>query len=205
MSWKIFALYLATILPLICTPGPDMLFVSSQALAARRKGAVLATIGISAGYLVHAVLAAVGLAALIAASPLLFDAVRWVGAAYLLYIGLGLLLSAFLGGGGQRRRPDGRSAVLLRGMLTSLLNPKGLLFFLALLPQFVDPASARAALQTLSLALVFVATCLVVYLTVGLVIATARERFAGDRAERTANGVAGAICTAIGVRLALIR
>ena len=82
IACKTLALYLATVLPLVCTPGPDMLFVLSQGLVAQRKGAVLATFGICAGYLVHALLATLGLAALIAASPLLFDVIRWVGAAY---------------------------------------------------------------------------------------------------------------------------
>jgi threonine/homoserine/homoserine lactone efflux protein len=205
MTWKILALYLATIVPLVCTPGPDILFVSSQALAARRRGALLATAGICAGYLVHAMLATLGLAALIAASPLLFQAVKWLGAAYLLYVGVSLIRAAISGSSGQRPKPDGRAAILLRGMLTSLLNPKGLLFFLALLPQFVDPVSGQAAFQTFVLALVFVMACFVVYLGVGLVVAAARGRFAGNTAERAAHGVAGAVCAAIGLRLALIR
>jgi threonine/homoserine/homoserine lactone efflux protein len=88
-------------------------------------------------------------------------------------------------------------------MLTSFLNPKGLLFFLALLPQFVQPESGDTALQTLVLALVFVATCFAIYLAVGLAVASARERFASERATRAANAVAGTVLTGLGVRLVL--
>ena len=204
ITCKTLTLFLATILPLVCTPGPDILFVSSQGLAARRRGAVLATVGICTGYLIHALLATLGLAALIAASPVLFEGIRWIGAAYLIYLGIKLLFSAV---SGDARQPPSASVAQLvpRGMLTSVLNPKGLLFFLALLPQFVDPASGHAALQTLILALVFVAACFVVYLAIGLVVATLRGRFSGGRAGRAANGLAGTVLTVLGVRLVLIR
>ena len=205
ISWKILTLFLVTILPLVCTPGPDILFVSSQGLAGRRKGALLATIGICAGYLLHAAFATAGLAAVIVASPILFGIVKYVGAAYLLYLGLRLLASAFLSGAAQRLEPNAASSVFRQGMLTSVMNPKGLLFFLALLPQFVDPASGHAALQTLILALVFVSTCSIVYLAIGLTVASARERFSGNKAVRAANGVAGTILIALGLRLSLIR
>jgi threonine/homoserine/homoserine lactone efflux protein len=204
ITWKMLTLFLATILPLVCTPGPDILFVSSQALVGRRKGALLATIGICTGYLLHALLAALGLAAVIAASPILFETIRWVGAAYLIYLGLKLLASA-ISRRTQRSEPQVVSGVLRQGMITSMLNPKGLLFFLALLPQFVDPASGHAAAQTLLFALVFVAACFVVYLTVGLVVAAVRAPLAGIHANGAADGIAGTILVALGVRLALIR
>ena len=204
ISWKILTLFLVTILPLVCTPGPDILFVSSQGLAGRRKGALLATIGICAGYLVHAAFATAGLAAVIVTSPILFGIVKYAGAAYLLCLGLKLLMSA-LSGTEQRVEPNAALSVFRQGMLTSVMNPKGLLFFLALLPQFVDPASGYAALQTLILALVFVSTCSIVYLAIGLTVASARERFSGNNAVRAANGVAGTILIALGLRLSLIR
>jgi threonine/homoserine/homoserine lactone efflux protein len=196
-------LFLATIVPLVCTPGPDILFVSSHGLTARRAGALLATAGICLGYLVHAVLATAGIAALIAASPTLFAILRTAGAVYLLYLGCRLLRAAWRGD--TRTMPvdraPGRRALLRRGATTSLLNPKGLLFYLSLLPQFVRP-DQDAALQTLALALVFVATCFVVYVSVGLAFAAARARLSGQRVERTANGIAGTVLVALGIRMA---
>jgi threonine/homoserine/homoserine lactone efflux protein len=176
----------------------------SQSLAGRQKGALLATLGICTGYLMHALLATFGLAAVIAASPILFEIIRWAGAAYLIYLGFRLLTSA-ISRGALPVQPYAVSKVLRQGMITSLLNPKGLLFFLALLPQFVDLASGRVATQTLVLALVFVAACFLVYLTIGLAVAGVRERFAADRAGRAANGIAGAILLGLGARLALMR
>jgi RhtB (resistance to homoserine/threonine) family protein len=196
------AIFLMTILPLVCTPGPDILFVTSQGLASHRKGAFLATIGVCAGYLVHALLATLGLAAIVSASPILFDIIRWIGATYLFYLGVRMLAAA-LSRATQHSQAKAVSRVLRQGILTSLLNPKGLLFFLALLPQFID--RDQGALQTLALALVFVAACFVVYLAIGLAVAAARERFAGRTATRAANGIAGTILIALGVRLALIR
>jgi threonine/homoserine/homoserine lactone efflux protein len=204
IAWKTIALFLATVLPLVCTPGPDILFISSQALAARHRGAILATTGVCAGYLVHAALAILGLAAIIAASAPLFEAIRWIGAAYLVYLGLKLLYSS-LSGAGHPLPSELVSGLLWRGMMTSLLNPKGLLFFLALLPQFVDLSIGQVALQTLVLSLIFVGACLVVYLGVGLAVSTARQRFRAKGAGRAANGIAGTILTLLGIRLALVR
>jgi threonine/homoserine/homoserine lactone efflux protein len=204
VTWTTLILFLATILPLVCTPGPDILFVLSQGLVAQRKGALLATIGICTGYLVHAFLATLGLAAVVAASPTLFEIVRWVGAAYLVLLGFKLLLSA-ISRRGQPMPSNPVSGVLRRGLVTSLLNPKGLVFFLALLPQFVDPAGGQVAAQTFILALVFVAACFLVYLSIGLIVAAARARFAGSHSGRAANGIAGTVLIALGVRLALTR
>jgi threonine/homoserine/homoserine lactone efflux protein len=204
ITWKTLLLFLATILPLVCTPGPDILFISSQALAARRRGAALATIGVCTGYLIHALLATLGLAAIIAASAPLFELIRWMGAAYLVYLGLKLLRSSF-SSDGHSLPSEPVSGFVQRGVLTSLLNPKGLLFFLAVLPQFIDPTRGEMALQTLVLSLVFVGACSVVYLGIGLAVATARQRFRAKNAGRAANGIAGTILTYLGIRLALIR
>jgi len=90
-------------------------------------------------------------------------------------------------------------------MMTSLLNPKGLLFFLALLPQFIDLSVGQVALQTLILSLIFIGACLVVYLGIGLAVAIARQHFSSKNAGRAANGIAGTILTFLGIRLALVR
>ena len=140
ISFATLLLFLGTVIPLVCTPGPDILFVSSQSLVCGRRGALLATAGICAGYLLHALLATIGLAAAIAASPQIFLAIRLVGALYLLYLGIKLCRAALRSMHSGHRTTEALSNydLLRRGMLTSLLNPKGLLFFLALLPQFVD-------------------------------------------------------------------
>lgn len=205
ISFGTLVLFLATIIPLVCTPGPDILFVSSQSLVCGRRGAVLATAGICAGYLLHALLASVGLAAAIAASPRIFLAIRLIGAVYLLYLGIKLCRAAYRSRHSGHDVPEALSNhdLMRRGMLTSLLNPKGLLFFIALLPQFVDPNYGPAALQVLVLALVFVLACFCVYLAVGLSVAVGRERIAGGRFTAIANGLAGLILIGLGIRFAV--
>jgi threonine/homoserine/homoserine lactone efflux protein len=198
-------LFLATIIPLVCTPGPDILFVSSQSLVSGRRGAVLATAGICAGYLLHALLATIGLAAAIAASPRIFLAIRLAGALYLLCLGVKLCHAAFR----SRHSSNGATETLSnydlmrRGMLTSLLNPKGLLFFIALLPQFVDTNYGPAAVQALVLALLFVLACSCVYLALGLIVAVGREKIAWGRFTAIANGLAGLILVGLGIRFAV--
>ena len=205
ISFGTLVLFLATVVPLVCTPGPDILFVTSQSLVSGRRGAAFATAGICAGYLLHALLASVGLAAAIAASPQIFLAIRVIGALYLLYLGLKLCHAAYRSrySGNGKAEAFSNSDLVRRGMLTSLLNPKGLLFFIALLPQFVDPSSGPAALQVLVLALLFVVACFCVYLTVGLIVAAGRQRIARGRLTALANWLAGLILIGLGIRLAV--
>jgi threonine/homoserine/homoserine lactone efflux protein len=84
MELSTLLLFAAAVLPLICTPGPDMLFIASQAISGDAGAGLRATAGVCAGYVVHSLLVALGLAAIIAASPVLFAALRWIGVAYLL-------------------------------------------------------------------------------------------------------------------------
>jgi threonine/homoserine/homoserine lactone efflux protein len=182
-------LFTATVLPLICTPGPDMLFVASQAIAGGRAAGLRATAGVCLGYLVHSTL---GLAAIVAASPLLFEALRWTGIAYLLYLACKLIASALRAGrvtvaAGPARRQ------LQRGFLTAFLNPKGMMIYFAILPQFIQPGSS-IALQAAALSAVFVLWCAIVYVILSLVIGrlTGRGGFS-DRRRRIVEGSAGGL------------
>ena len=147
-------------LALNLTPGPDMLYVAARGAAEGRRAGVVSALGIGAGTLVHITALALGLSALLAAVPLAYDAVRYAGAAYLVYLGVRALLArreegasvadAPSSGAGARRAteppPPGRLAALFRqGVVTNVLNPKVALFFLAFLPQFVDPARGSPA------------------------------------------------------------
>jgi threonine/homoserine/homoserine lactone efflux protein len=118
------ALFVAAGLMLNLTPGPD-----------GRRAGVMAALGVGAGCLVHTLLAAVGLSALLAASALAFEIVKWAGAAYLVWIGLAMLRRRETGIAAPSAAPRGR--VFWQGALTNTLNPKVALFFLAFLPQFI--------------------------------------------------------------------
>src|SRR5262245_27552909 len=118
-------LFAATVLPLICTPGPDMLFIASQTLSGGATAGLRATAGVCLGYVGHSVLMALGVAALIAASSVLFEMLRWLGVAYLIYLASQLIRSAMRPG--KLGLPTGRTAMALRrGFLTAFLNPKGM-------------------------------------------------------------------------------
>lgn len=194
-------LFGATVLPLVCTPGPDLLFIAGQALTGGQRGALRANAGVICGYLAHAALAATGVAALVAASPLLFDLLRGAGIAYLLFLALQLGRSATrpaAAGGVEPAAP----ASLAKGFLTSFLNPKGLLVYFALLPNFMDPA-APAGPQAAALSAVFVALCALVYAIVGAGVAALGARgAASDRLRRCGEGMAGAMLLFAAVRMA---
>jgi threonine/homoserine/homoserine lactone efflux protein len=198
-----FALFAGAALVLNLTPGADMLFVAGSAGAHGTRAGVLAALGVGAGCLVHVALAALGVAALIAASPFAFTLLQWAGAAYLVWIGLGLLL----------RTPTAAAAGVVRvaatrvfwqGALTNALNPKVALFFLAFLPQFVPAGSEGAALAFVLLGLWFTASGTVVNVAVALAAGRLRALAAPGRGARVWSRVAGLLFVALGVRLAVV-
>src|SRR5262245_6295520 len=126
-------LFIATAIVLILTPGQDTFFILGRSMASGRPAGIAAALGITAGSFVHTFLAAVGLSALLATSPYAFMAVKFAGAAYLLYIGVRALLSREKGlpGAETGAAGNGRWSAFRQGMLCNLLNPKVALFFLA--------------------------------------------------------------------------
>lgn len=131
--------FIPAALALNLTPGADMMFTLAQGLKSGPRAGLAANAGIAAGGMVHTVVAGLGLGALVAAHPLAFDAIRWAGVAYLLYLALQSLRGGPLDVDAPvAARPLGR--VFLDGMMVNLLNPKVILFILAFLPQFVDPS-----------------------------------------------------------------
>lgn len=179
MDTPTLILFAATVLPLICTPGPDLLFVAAQAMTGGHRGALRANAGILAGYGVHAGFAAVGVAAMIAASPLLFGVLRWAGIGYLVWLAAQMARSACQPAGPVERAPA-RPASLARGFLTSFLNPKGLLVYVAILPNFLHADAEGSAWQAMALSSVFIALCGLVYAIAGAAIAVLGRRGAAN-------------------------
>lgn len=190
------------------TPGADTLFIVSRTLAEGRGAGVASALGIAAGSLVYTAATAFGLTALLAASPVAFTVIRYAGAAYLVYLGVRLMLA----------RPEALADVTPRvarvsfwrvfrqGMLTNLLNPKVGLFFLAFLPQFVEPASAASPAPYLVLGATFTTTGTIWCLVLVSLAGRARRMFADrPRAVTHAQRLTGATLAALGVRLALER
>jgi threonine/homoserine/homoserine lactone efflux protein len=199
------ALYAVACVLLVLTPGPNLMYLISRTLCQGRAAGIVSLAGTTSGLLFYAVAAAFGLTAVFVAVPLLFDIVRWAGAAYLLWLAWDAVRPR--GGGGlfaRRDLPPVAPAVLYRtGILTSILNPKVALFYLALFPQFVDPARGSVLLQSLLLA----AVQIVIAAIGDLLFVLAAARVARWLAERPAwvtaqRWVLGGVFGAIAVKLA---
>ncbi|MEJ0085466.1 MAG: LysE family translocator [Pseudomonadota bacterium] len=200
--------FLATAIVLVITPGQDTFFILGRSLSGGRAAGIAAALGISAGSVIHTFAAALGLSALLATSPYAFMAVKFAGAAYLVYIGVRALWSRASGlpGGQGVAAGDGQWAAFRQGVLSNLLNPKVALFFLALMPQFITAGSTNKVGAFLALGLSFVA--LGVVWCVVLAIGAAHLRGAFLRRPSMANvlgKIAGVMFIALGLRLATAR
>jgi threonine/homoserine/homoserine lactone efflux protein len=166
--------FLLTTLIIVATPGTGALYTLAAALGGGRRDALVAAFGCTLGIIPHMLAAALGLAALVAAEPRLFEAIRYAGIAYLVWMAIGLWRSGLAGD--TPAEPKQRASHIIRkAVLINLLNPKLSLFFLAFLPQFVDPAAARPLATMAGLSLVFMAVTFVVFAMYGLAAASMRQ------------------------------
>ena len=150
------ALFVGAALLLLVVPGPAVLYVVTQSVSHGRRAGLASVAGITTGTLVHIAAATVGLSALLASSALAFDVVKYAGAAYLIVVGIRRLRGPGAGATARRREPSASLGRLYRqGIVVNVLNPKTALFFLAFLPQFVDPSRGAAWAQILLLGLLF--------------------------------------------------
>jgi threonine/homoserine/homoserine lactone efflux protein len=199
-------LFIATAVVLVITPGQDTFFILGRSLSGGRSAGIAAALGISAGSVLHTFAAALGLSALLATSPHAFMAVKFAGAAYLIYIGARALASRASGLPGEESGgAGGRWAAFRSGIVSNLLNPKVALFFLALMPQFIDSGSDHKVLAFLALGLSFVALGVVWCMV--LAVGAAKLRSAFLRRPSMAgvlNRIAGAMFIALGLKLATV-
>ncbi|MBL9050056.1 MAG: LysE family translocator [Tabrizicola sp.] len=190
-------------LALNLTPGADMMFCLGQGLRSGRRAAMAANFGIATGGMVHTTLAALGLGALVAAHPAAFEAIRWLGVGYLLWLAVGALRASPFAAE-TVVAPTSPSRAFGQGLMVNLLNPKVILFILAFLPQFVDP-SRPILPQFLTLGLVFSAGGLVVNGAVGLFAGTIGQRMARSAGlSRWLSRISATIFGALALRLALM-
>ncbi len=193
--------FAGTVMPLVCTPGPDILLVASQGMSGGSHAAMRANAGVLIGYAMHALLSAFGVAAVVAASPALFQMLRWVGVAYLTYLALQLIRSALRPG--QLSHPKTSDNALVRqGFLTSFLNPKGLMVYFAILPNFMTSGDGIAT-QAVVLSAIFIVLCGIIYGAVGLVVSSMAQRGGFADRRRYVEGVAGALLIFAAGRLAV--
>ena len=187
------ALFALAAIALIAIPGPNMLFVAAQSMSGGRRTGFAAALGLLTGTLIYVAAAAAGVAAIIASSALAFDALRYIGAAYLIYLGVKA----------WRKRDEPMAVGVFTGrayrqaIVVQLLNPKVALFFLAFLPQFVDPDRGPAATQVLVFGAILGGLGLVMDCCYALLASVAAKRFSG------LNRWSGAVYIAMGAAAAL--
>lgn len=198
-----YPLFLLTAVTLNLYPGPDTLYILGRSAAQGRAAGVISAVGIGVGAVIHTLLGAAGLTALVAASATAYQIVKWAGAAYLVYLGLTMIFSRADGPAQAARPPQSLARVFRQGVLTNVLNPKVALFFLALIPQFIAPGAAHPGLAFLALGLTFVATgttwCLCVAMLGGMI----NRRVNGGTGAAWLKRLGGGLLAGLGAKLAL--
>ncbi len=194
--------FIPAALALNFTPGADMMFCFGQGLRSGAKPAFAASAGTSVGMMVHVLVAGLGLGAAVATMPWLFDVIRWMGVAYLLY----LSWSAIRNGAVSADAPAQPTRFAFRdGLVVNLTNPKVILFVLAFIPQFVNPTTGPILPQFLILGVIIALGGLVVNGLVGIFAGGAgKVLISNPRASRIMGWVTGGIFTALAVRLAIM-
>lgn len=214
------ALFIVSGLLLNLTPGADLLYITSRSAAHGLRAGAAAVLGVSAGCAVHVLAAALGVSALLAASATAFTVLKLLGAAYLVYMGMMLLrqrpaqqpvvadvtnVADWADGVEADRavRPPSLRAVAAQGFLTNVLNPKVVLFFIAFVPPFIDPAAANKPLAFLMLGAIFTLNSTLCCLLLAWLAARLGAAGVGARARTWIRRTAGGLFVLLGLRLAL--
>ncbi|CAH6376972.1 MULTISPECIES: LysE family translocator [Pantoea] len=207
-----FGLFAFSVFLLSVTPGPDMAYVIGQSVANGRRAGIVSASGVALGSCTHAIAGTLGLTALITASPVMFTAIKYIGASYLIFLGGKMLLATFI------RKKDRGDAVprntrrvnayrlLSRGFITTLTNPKVLLFFISFFPQFVTPEGDQHAASFLLLGLTYAFIAFLTDVTFAIFAGSTAGAVAGNRKlQNLLDRIVGATFIALGIRLALTR
>jgi threonine/homoserine/homoserine lactone efflux protein len=186
-------LFAGAAIVLVVVPGPNLIYIVARSVGEGRAAGLASAFGVETGTLVHVAAAAAGVSALLASSATAFSVVKYAGAAYLVYLGVRALLARGEDGEVAPAQPAPLQKTFRQGMVVQLLNPKVALFFLAFLPQFVDPAGGPVALQILVLGAILTAIGLTVDVIYALAAGAAGARLRGrpgaTRVQERASGV----------------
>jgi threonine/homoserine/homoserine lactone efflux protein len=198
------ALFVAAALALLAVPGPAVLYIVSQSIDHGRGAGLVSVLGVGAGSAVQVAAASLGLSSLLLSSATAFSAVKYAGAAYLLFLGLRTLLAGRATIEAQVRRSSARRRLFFQGALVNVTNPKTALFFFAFLPQFVDASAGSATLQIAFLGGLFVCLGLVSDGLYAVTAGTLAVRLRGSaRLLRARRYLSGSVLVGLGVAAAL--
>jgi threonine/homoserine/homoserine lactone efflux protein len=203
ISYSSLLLFVTGAAILLVIPGPAVFYIVSRSVGHGRAAGLVSAMGIAAGTLFHLAAATLGLSALLASSALAFQFVKYLGAAYLVYLGIRVLRSdvtlALQAANGERQLAH----IFGHGVVVNLLNPKTALFFLAFLPQFVEPARGHATLQIFQLGVLFALMGWCSDSVWALLAGTVAERIRGSvRLRRTQRNLSGGALIALGLATA---
>jgi threonine/homoserine/homoserine lactone efflux protein len=203
-SVSAYAVFLATAIVLLLIPGPAVLYVVTRSIEMGRAGGLASVAGITTGTVAYVTLATAGLSSLVLASTVAFDAVKYVGAAYLLLLGLRRLLGRGLEEPEEEPVPRTRRRAYAQGVVVNLTNPKTIVFVFAFLPQFVDPNASHAWLQVLVLGLSFACLGFLSDSVYALAAGSVADRLRGsEHLGRVQRWVGGGVLVGLGVLAAV--
>jgi threonine/homoserine/homoserine lactone efflux protein len=196
-------LFISAALILLVIPGPAVFYILGRSIGQGRSAGLASALGIAVGSLVHTVAAAVGLSALLMSSAIAFSAVKYLGAAYLIYLGIQKFRQSDSTALSPDAPPVKLSRIFAQGIVVNVLNPKSALFFFAFLPQFVDPARGHVATQILFLGVLFALLGVTSDSLWALAAGTVSNWLRGNtRAMRTQRYVSGTMLISLGVATA---
>ncbi|OES43405.1 LysE family translocator [Domibacillus iocasae] len=195
--------FVAVVIGLFLIPGPAVLLTVARTIQSGRKAGIITGLGIAAGDFIHTIFAAVGLSAVLMTSASAFNAVKLAGAVYLFYIGVRAVLTKASSSKMEKASSASTSRLFSQAILAEMLNPKTALFFLAFLPQFVDPARGASIFQFLALGAIFVLLGIIYTTIIALAINSISHRAKRfSWLNRGGNKVIGAIYIGLGVKVA---
>ena len=201
---KILLIFFTTSVLLALSPGPDNLFVMTQAAQQGRKAGLFVTLGLCTGLLFHTAAVTFGLAALFKASAVAFTILKCTGAGYLLYLAWGAFRAGTATGPMTAVEHLDSADLYRRGIIMNITNPKVSIFFLAFLPQFADPANGPLSLQLVLLGSVFILATIIVFGAISLLAGFFGEHFRKSaRAQKVLNRAASGIFAGLAIKLAL--
>lgn len=194
------AIFLSAAFILLITPGPSVAYIVTRSVSQGRRAGMISALGVNTGGLLHVVAAALGLSALLVSSAVAFSVVKYAGALYLIFLGVRAMFSSKE----PVQTPAGAAnlrALYSQGILVNALNPKTALFFLAFLPQFIDPSRGSAAAQILLLGLLFVGMSVITDGAYALLAGSGRRFIVTERTKKAGGYLAGSVYIALGIAM----
>ena len=197
-------IFMGAALALLLVPGPAVLYITARSTSQGRVAGLVSVLAIETANFLQAVAAALGLSAILLSSALAFNVVKYLGAAYLVYLGIRKLLSRDDGTEKEEVKRESLSHIYWQGFFVNILNPKTALFFFAFLPQFVDPTKGNVIGQNLMLGAIFVGMAIVTDSMYALVTSSLAEKLAGNKSfQKGGRVLAGLIYIGLGITTAL--